>query len=53
MSGFLDENVFSDEMIYDAIDFVEALSPYAAGAYIPHNIVKMKMVGSIEYNGEF
>ena len=53
MSGFLDENVFSDEMIYAAIDFVESLSPESAYAYIPYNIKKVKMTETVEYNGEF
>ena len=52
LSGFLDEGIFTDSMIYAAIDFVESLSPYAHDAYIPHNVMKVKISGSIEYNGE-
>lgn len=53
LSGFLDENTFTDEMIHIAIDFVESLSPYSNDAYIPHNIMKVKISGTVEYNGEF
>lgn len=53
LSGFLDENTFTDEMIFRAIDFVESLSPYSNNAYIPHNIMKVKISGTVEYNGEF
>ena len=53
LSGFLNEDTFTDEMIQIAIDFVESLSPYSDDAYIPHNIMKVKITGTVEYNGEF
>ena len=54
LSGFLDETIFNTEEIIDmAIDFVESLSPKSGRAYIPHNIMKVKFTGSVEYNGEY
>ena len=53
LSRFLAENVFTDDIILEAIGFVESLSPHASNAYIPYNIMKVKISGTIEYNGEF
>ena len=53
LSGFLDESIFTDEnMIDSAIEFVESLSPFSKNAYIPYNVMTIKITGSIEYNGE-
>ncbi len=53
LSGYLDERVFTDEMIHVAIDFVEQLSPHSSAAYIPHHVRKVAFTGYIEYNGEY
>lgn len=54
LSGFLDETFFtSEEIINEAIDFVESLSEKSSGAYIPHHVVKFKRSGFVEYNGEY
>ncbi len=53
LSGFLDERIFTDDSIIKAaIRYVESLSPFSDLAYIPHNIMKIKCTGSVEYNGE-
>jgi len=52
LTAFIAENIFTDEMILKAIDFVESLSPYASNTYIPHNIMKVKFSGTVEYNCE-
>lgn len=54
LSGFLDETVFKDDNIINAaIDYAGSLSPFSGLAYIPHNVMKVKFTGSVEYNGEF
>ncbi|MCP3924215.1 MAG: hypothetical protein GY714_16675 [Desulfobacterales bacterium] len=54
LSGYLDENVFSnDDIVNAAIDFVEKLSPLSNAAYIPHHIDRIQKTSYIEYNGEY
>lgn len=53
MSGYLDESVFtSDEMIEEAVEFLEELSPKCKGGYVPFHIRRVKMTDYMEYNGE-
>lgn len=54
LSGFLDERFFSeDELIHQAIEFVESLSPRSKSAYIPHHVDRVKPTTFVEYNGEY
>lgn len=54
LSGFLDEDFFSNnEIIGEAVEFVENLSEKSKWAYIPHHIDRVKLTSYVEYNGEY
>lgn len=54
LSGFLHENIFSNEEVVNAaIEFVESLSALSQKAYIPHHVDIVKSIGFVEYNGEY
>ena len=53
LSGCLDHVVFSEAAVLKAIDFVQALSPRSANAYIPYRVRLFEASGFIEYNGEY
>ena len=54
LSGYLDENVFSSDVLVEAaIVFTENLSPLSEGAYIPHHVDRVKRTTFVEYNGEY
>ena len=54
LSGLLDERFFADdELINQAIEFVESLSPRSRTAYIPHHVDRVRLTTFVEYNGEY
>ncbi len=53
LSGLLKKEFFSNEsIIYQAIDFVEALMPTIKDAYIPYNLERIQVFDSLTYTGE-
>ena len=53
LSGYLDQNVFSEDSVLKAIDFVLTLSPRSGDAYIPYHVRLFGSSRIIEYNGEY
>lgn len=54
LSGFLDKNIFcNEEMVDEAIEFVESLSPLSEYIYLPHHIDLISRDGYVEYNVEY
>ena len=51
LSGFMDEKIFTEEMVDEVVEFVYSMIPNPG--YIPYNVMRVKFTDAIEYNGEY